>query len=222
MIGWTSAEAHAPPTPELGAVVQPFVDDWRAPGAEAVERWREEVGKSARLLRLGGTLEAASDGRVELLLHRAGVQKEAYRCPRAAVPAATATCPLDGTTMERRDDGLDLAVRLTLAYGGDLLPGGEPPGSRRRRGDRRDPALLGRVDRAQLLAELGRLQRLRLLDGPARARAAPCRTRRALELPCRRQERFSSEPTVSLNAPTAPLRLFPIFVRWPPTIATRS
>ena len=88
-----------------------------------VERWREEVGKNA----LGSsgwaeTLEAASDGRVELLLHQAGVQKDAYRCPACGRAAAVAsTCPLDGTTMERRDDGLDLAVRLTLAYGGELL-----------------------------------------------------------------------------------------------------
>ena len=62
---------------ELGEVVQPFVDEWRA-GLEtdAVARWREEVGKNA----LGSagwadTLEAASDGRIELLLHQAGVQK---------------------------------------------------------------------------------------------------------------------------------------------------
>jgi hypothetical protein len=28
---------------------------------------------------------------------------------------------LDGTTMEPRDDGLDIVVRLTLAHGGDVL-----------------------------------------------------------------------------------------------------
>ena len=39
--------------------------------------------------------------------------------PRGRV--APATCPLDGTTMEPRDDGLDLAVRQTLAHGGDVL-----------------------------------------------------------------------------------------------------
>jgi hypothetical protein len=57
-----------------------------------------------------------------LLLYRTGVQKDAYRCPACGRAGVTATtCPLDGTTMEHRDDGLDLAVRLTLAYGGDLL-----------------------------------------------------------------------------------------------------
>lgn len=123
VIGWTNAEAHASDA-ELGEVVQPFVDDWRSrQESKALDRWREEVGKNS----LGSsgwaeTLEAASDGRVELLLHQAGVQKEAYRCPACGRAAAAATgCPLDGTTMEQRDDGLDLAVRLTLAYGGDLL-----------------------------------------------------------------------------------------------------
>ena len=123
VIGWTSADAHASDA-ELTDVVRPFLETWRAEReANAVERWREEVGKSA----LGSagwadTLEAASDGRVELLLYQAGVQRDAYRCPACGRAAATATtCPLDGTTMEHRDDGLDLAVRLTLAYGGDLL-----------------------------------------------------------------------------------------------------
>ena len=123
VIGWTSADAHASDA-ELGAVVQPFVDEWRASlEDEAVERWREVVGKDA--LAAAGwaeTLEAASDGRVELLLHQAGVQKDAYRCPACGRAAAAATtCPLDGTTMEHRDDGLDLALRLALAYGGELL-----------------------------------------------------------------------------------------------------
>lgn len=123
VIGWTSAEAHASDS-DLTEIVQPFVDDWRAEReADAVERWRAEVGKSS--LGASGwaeTLEAASDGRVELLLYQTGVQKDAYRCHACGRAAVTATtCPLDGTTMEHRDDGLDLAVRLTLAYGGDLL-----------------------------------------------------------------------------------------------------
>ncbi|MDQ3067247.1 MAG: hypothetical protein M3R12_08880 [Actinomycetota bacterium] len=123
VIGWTSAEAHASDS-TLAQVVAPFIDDWRATcETEVVERWREEVGKKS--LASSGwaeTLGAASDGRVEMLLHDSGVQHDAYRCPacgRAALNATT--CPLDGTTMEHRDDGLDLAVRLTLAYGGDLL-----------------------------------------------------------------------------------------------------
>jgi peptide subunit release factor 1 (eRF1) len=104
--------------------VQPFIDEWRAQReTEALDRWREEVGKNA--LGASGwndTLEAASDGRVELLLYQAGVQRDAYRCPACGRAAAGyGTCPLDGTTLEHRDDGLDLAVRLALSYGGDVL-----------------------------------------------------------------------------------------------------
>ena len=123
VIGWTSADAHASDA-ELGEIAQPFVDRWRSDQEQdAIERWREEVGRNA--LGVSGwteTLEAASDGRIELLLHQSGVQRDAFRCPACGrAGAAAGTCPLDGTTMEHRDDGLDLAVRLTLAYGGDLL-----------------------------------------------------------------------------------------------------
>ena len=123
IIGWTSAESHAS-SAELHEAVKPFVEEWRAAReSHVVERWREETGKGARgTAGWADTLEAASDGRVETLLHQAGVQKNAYRCPscgRAAIGAIS--CPLDGTRMEPRDDGLDIAVRLTLAHGGDVL-----------------------------------------------------------------------------------------------------
>jgi peptide chain release factor subunit 1 len=123
IIGWTNAAAHATDA-ELSTVVSPWIEEWRARReSDAVERWREETAKGARgAAGWADTLEAASDGRVDLLLHDAAAGREAYRCPmcgRASLDAAT--CPLDGTTMELRDDGLDLAVRLTLAHGGDLL-----------------------------------------------------------------------------------------------------
>jgi peptide chain release factor subunit 1 len=123
IIGWTTAEAHATGA-ELHEHVKPIVEEWRAAReSDMVERWREEVGKGARgTAGWADTLEAASDGRVETLLHTPGVQRDAFRCPscgRAALDATT--CPLDGTTMEPRDDGLDIAVRLTLAHGGDVL-----------------------------------------------------------------------------------------------------
>ena len=122
MIGWTSAEAHASDA-ELGAVVQPFVDDWRARReAEAVERWREEVGKNAP--------GCARAGRRRWRPRPTGASScsctgRAYRrrriAPRAAAAATATTCPARRDDPERRDDGLDLAVRSTLAYGGDLL-----------------------------------------------------------------------------------------------------
>lgn len=122
VVGWASAEQHAGPA-ELQDVVVPILESWRAGReAELVDRWREEAGRSGRAVTgWADTLEAASDARVDTLLYQEGVRRDAFRCPacgRAAVEALT--CPLDGTKMEPRDDGLDLAVRLTLANGGDV------------------------------------------------------------------------------------------------------
>ena len=123
IVGWAAVEQHAGPT-ELQAAVAPLLDAWRARReGEAVERWREETGRGGRgVSGWQATLEAASDARVELLLYAGGVRRDAYRCP-ACGRASTQPggCPLDGTTLEPRDDGLDLAVRLTLASGGELL-----------------------------------------------------------------------------------------------------
>jgi hypothetical protein len=58
---------------------------------------------------------------VETLLYEEGADHEARRCPTCArLSASEETCPLDGTEMEHRDDGLDLAVHQTLAQGGTV------------------------------------------------------------------------------------------------------
>ena len=90
--------------------------------AELVERWREEAGREGRASSgWAATLEAASDGRVELLLYQDGAVRQAKRCPACGRLAAEGeTCPLDGTTFEDSDDGLNLAVQRTLAHGGTV------------------------------------------------------------------------------------------------------
>jgi peptide chain release factor subunit 1 len=122
VVGWTSAEAHAPPAALL-EVVSPLLEESRAERERRlVERWREEAGRSGRAASgWQGTLEAASDGRVELLLYREGVERPAFQCPacgRAAVEPGS--CPLDGTRMDPREAGLDVAVHQTLAHGGTV------------------------------------------------------------------------------------------------------
>ena len=122
VIGWATAEQHAGPA-ELQQAVVPLLESWRAEReAELVDRWREEAGRNGRAVSgWSDTLQAASDARVDTLLYQEGVQRDAFRCPacgRAAIEALT--CPLDGTRMEPRDDGLDLAVRLTVSNGGDV------------------------------------------------------------------------------------------------------
>ncbi len=122
IIGWTTADAHATPAGLLG-VVEPLLESWRGEQeTEAVERWREEAGRNGRAAAgWGPTLEAASDGRVELLLFQDGAERAAWECPACGrVGSEGGACPLDGTQMEQRSEGLDLAVHQTLAHGGTV------------------------------------------------------------------------------------------------------
>ncbi|HJS69591.1 MAG TPA: hypothetical protein VJ744_02220, partial [Gaiellaceae bacterium] len=44
---------------------------------------------------------------------------KAARCPRCGrIAVEGGKCPLDGTSMEESDEGLDLAVHQTLVHGG--------------------------------------------------------------------------------------------------------
>ena len=120
IVGWTQAEAHAGP-PELLAVVKPVLEQARARRErEKLERWREETGRGGRAAAgWGATLESASDGRVETLLFQEDAHRPAWECPKCGrASAEPGECPLDGTRLEGRDDGLDLALQRTLTHGG--------------------------------------------------------------------------------------------------------
>ena len=123
IIGWTTAQAQATPV-ELLSVAMPVLEDWRErQESQSVERWKEEVGRNARAASgWEDTLEAASDARVECLLFEEGVEHPAFVCPACGrVSLSGGRCPLDGTEMEQRDEGLDLAVHQVLAHGGQVL-----------------------------------------------------------------------------------------------------
>ncbi len=120
--GVAHAEAHAHPR-ELLEVALPVLERWRAQREqELVERWAEEHGRNGRSSAgWAGTLEAASDGRVDLLLFKEGANHPAKRCPACGrLSLEGAKCPLDGNQLEDSDDGLDLAVHQTLAHGGTI------------------------------------------------------------------------------------------------------
>jgi peptide chain release factor subunit 1 len=122
VIGWTSVEAHADGA-KLHAAVRPVLDAWWARReAELLERWQQEAAKNGRATAgWEETLEAASDGRVDLLLAQAGVDRPAYECPACGRAQMTdGGCPIDGTTMESREEGLDVAVHKTLVNGGTV------------------------------------------------------------------------------------------------------
>ena len=123
VVGTTEAEAHTGPS-ELLELVQPLLEEAEAADEhEALERWREEAGTTGRAASgWAETLTAASDARVELLLHQDGTDKPAHECPqcgRASLEGGE--CPLDGTPLEPRASGFDLAVRQLLLHGGSLL-----------------------------------------------------------------------------------------------------
>ena len=120
VVGWTSAEAHAQ-APELLELTSPILEEARVKEeAELIERWREQAGRGERAASgWEETLEAASDERVEALLYQDGAEHEAAQCPACGrLSVAAGPCPLDGTQMERRDEGLDLAVRQVIAHSG--------------------------------------------------------------------------------------------------------
>jgi peptide chain release factor subunit 1 len=122
VVGWTNAEAHASPA-DLLELASPILEQERArEEGEVVARWREEAGRGGRASSgWSETLEAASDERIEVLLYGENVDREAWQCPACGrLSAAGGQCPLDGTEMEQRDDGLDLAVHQTVAHGGTV------------------------------------------------------------------------------------------------------
>jgi peptide chain release factor subunit 1 len=122
LAGWAAVEAHAA-APEVLAAVSPVLEHARAEHeAATLERFREELGRAGRAVGgWAGTLEAASDARVELLLCTGGVERKAWQCPQCGrASAEDGSCPLDGTTFEARRKGLDLALHHTLAQGGTV------------------------------------------------------------------------------------------------------
>jgi peptide chain release factor subunit 1 len=127
LVGWVSAEAHVD-APGLLEAARPLLDEWRAGREEELlGRWREEAARNGRASAgWEETLQAASDGRVELLLVQDGADRPAYVCPACGRAQATdGSCPLDGTTLQSADTGLDLAVHQTLTHGGTVEVIGE-------------------------------------------------------------------------------------------------
>ena len=120
--GWTSAEAHADAS-RLLEVARPVLEEWSRNREDVlVDRWREAAATNGRgASGWEQTLEAASDGRVDLLLVQEGVDREVYQCPKCGRAQTTGGgCPLDGTTLELRENGVDVAVHRTLAHGGTV------------------------------------------------------------------------------------------------------
>jgi len=123
VVGWAHGEQYASPA-ELLAIAEPWLDRARMTHeTHLLERWQEEAGRNGRAASgWKETLEAASDGRVDLLLFQEGSARVAYQCPRCGrASVSDGACPLDGTAMEERPDAADLAIHQTLAHGGTAV-----------------------------------------------------------------------------------------------------
>lgn len=122
VVGWAAAEAHAD-APQLLEAAQPLLGRWRAGRDEEVlARWREEAARDGRAtFGWEQTLEAAADGRIELLLVQEGSDRPVYRCPECGrAQVSDGACPLDGTATDRCSAGLDVVVHETLRHGGTV------------------------------------------------------------------------------------------------------
>ena len=122
LVGWVAAEAHVD-APRLLEAARPLLDEWRAGREEELlARWRDAAARNGRAAAgWEETLQAASDGRVELLLVQAGADRPAYVCPACGrAQAMDGSCPLDGTSLQPAETGLDLAVHQTLTHGGTI------------------------------------------------------------------------------------------------------
>ena len=129
LAGWAHAEAHATPA-ELLELAMPVLEQVRAERErEALERWREEAGRNGRAASgWAATLEAASNGRVELLLADGATPRGAWWCPSCGrASAEEGSCPLDGAPLERAENALDLAIQQTVVHGGTVLVAEDAP-----------------------------------------------------------------------------------------------
>ena len=124
VVGWASAEAHAGPN-ELLAVVRPLLDEARARHEQdALEQWQEEHGRGGRAAAgWKQTLDAACDGRVEvLLLDASSAGHRAWVCPQCGRASADGgRCPLDDAKLEETPDAADLAIHRALSHGGAIV-----------------------------------------------------------------------------------------------------
>ena len=118
-----------PGAPALRKVVEPLVGRLKEEReARLTRRWRDETGRAGRACAgWERTLEAASDGRIEVLLYSVGTKSRGWLCSDCGrISAQPGNCPLDGMTLAEQDDGLDLLVHRTLEQGGSIVVLHEP------------------------------------------------------------------------------------------------
>jgi peptide chain release factor subunit 1 len=91
---------------------------------KAIEKLAELLGKSGRAREgIAGVMFALNEHAVDTLLYDPKARPSGTHCPSCGVldPQA-AECPIDGTTMARHENILDVVIDTTVAQSGDPLP----------------------------------------------------------------------------------------------------
>ena len=122
--GWAPVAAHATGAELLEAVRPVLERRCAAKEAETVARWHDALGQNSKASAgWGPTVEAASDGRVNLLLYESRANQALERCSACGrIQFVDGGCQLDSAELERCDDGIDLVLHRTLEFGGTVLP----------------------------------------------------------------------------------------------------
>jgi hypothetical protein len=118
------SDPHRPVDELAERIAAPVAAADRKAELDGMDRWREEAGRG-ELAATGwdATLNAISDGRVEILWLAPGRRAAAYLCHRCGrLAAETGRCPTDAAPLRRYEDGTDQAVRSVYAQGGTVRP----------------------------------------------------------------------------------------------------
>ncbi|HEV2075740.1 MAG TPA: Vms1/Ankzf1 family peptidyl-tRNA hydrolase [Thermoleophilaceae bacterium] len=113
---------HSSPEQVL-QVAQPLMEEHEARAEEeALGRLRERLQDGRAASGLEDVLEALSERRVETLLLDEGFSATAAMCPHCGWlgPEQVESCPADGTSMERREDVVQLAIERALGQSAEV------------------------------------------------------------------------------------------------------
>jgi peptide chain release factor subunit 1 len=91
---------------------------------EALDRLAEGLGTGGRgAAGLEEVLGVLNERRVEILLFEQGLNAPGVACPGCGwVGAAGDTCPIDGTTLDQREDIIETAIQLAITQSAEVIP----------------------------------------------------------------------------------------------------
>ena len=91
---------------------------------DALDRLEEGLGTGGRAAAgLDDVLVALNERRVEILMFEQGLNAPGVVCPSCGwVGADGSSCPVDGTTLEQRDDIIETAVQLAITQSAEVIP----------------------------------------------------------------------------------------------------